>query len=249
MMGGLLMTELIVSNTPALEGALVEAHSIASVYANGNTRVTALESATCKVYPGARIALVGPSGSGKSTLLQLLGGLEAPTSGAISWPLLGDSKQLRPMHIGFIFQTPSLIPSLSVIENVELPLLLAETNPRQAREKALDTLSLIKLDHLAYKLPEELSGGQSQRVAVARAIACQPKLILADEPTGQLDFATADHLLNVLLSGLNQSNTALIIATHDMKVAQRLDTLWYMRQGKLEVNHHETDFALDKRSN
>jgi ABC-type lipoprotein export system ATPase subunit len=229
------MAELLISKTPSVEESLVEAQSIGCEYLNGNTRVIALESATCTVKPGARIALVGPSGSGKSTLLQLLGGLEAPTSGTLSWPLLGGYKQLRPMHIGFIFQTPSLLPALSVIENVELPLLLAETDPKQAREMAFDTLSLIKLDHLAYKLPEELSGGQSQRVAVARVVACRPRLILADEPTGQLDFATADHLLNVLFAALDHSHTALIIATHDMKVAQRLDTLWYMRQGKLEV--------------
>jgi ABC-type lipoprotein export system ATPase subunit len=224
MMGGLFMTEL-----------LVEAQSLACEYISGDTKVIALESATCLVKPGDRIALVGPSGSGKSTLLQLLGGLEAPTSGSLTWPLLGDQANLRPMNIGFIFQTQSLIPSLSVVENVELPLLLAEMIPKQARERALETLSLIKLEHLANKLPEELSGGQSQRVAVARVLACRPKLILADEPTGQLDFATADQLLNVLFSSLDHAHTALIIATHDMKIAQRLDTIWFMKQGKLEV--------------
>jgi putative ABC transport system ATP-binding protein/lipoprotein-releasing system ATP-binding protein len=197
--------------------------------------MVALESATCIVKPGDRIALVGPSGSGKSTLLQLLGGLETPTSGTLTWPLLGDLRNLRPMNIGFIFQTQSLIPSLSVVENVELPLLLAEMTPNHARFRALETLSLIKLEHLANKLPEELSGGQAQRVAVSRVMACRPKLILADEPTGQLDYFTAKHLLDVLLSALDHANTALILATHDMKIAQRLDTLWLMKQGKLEV--------------
>ncbi|MDB5054407.1 MAG: transporter ATP-binding protein [Bacilli bacterium] len=224
------------SSVPLAEGWLLEAQSIACEYFSGNTRVVAVDSATCKIKAGDRIALVGPSGSGKSTLLQLLGGLEAPTSGILTWPLLGDRTNLRPMNIGFIFQTQSLLPPLSVVENVELPLLLTDMNRKQAREMALEALSRIRLEHLANKLPEELSGGQSQRVAVARVIACRPKLILADEPTGQLDYATADHLFNVLLSTLDYSDTALIVATHDIKIAQRLDTQWFMKQGRLEVD-------------
>ena len=222
---------------------LVEVRQASRVYQQGNASVTALIAASCEVYPGARIALVGPSGSGKSTLLHLLGGLETPSTGTVTWPALGPRESLRPKQVACVFQTPSLIPSLSVVENVELPLLLAGTN-REARTSALATLERIDLLELADKLPEELSGGQAQRVGVARALAYQPKLILADEPTGQLDHPTAAHLLDVWLAALEDTNIALIIATHDLMVAERLDDIWHLRFGRLEASfEHEEVFA------
>jgi putative ABC transport system ATP-binding protein/lipoprotein-releasing system ATP-binding protein len=131
---------------------------------------------------------------------------------------------------------PSLLPPLTVVENVELPLLLLQMPAVKARESALLALQKISLESLAYKLPEELSGGQAQRVAVARALAHQPRVILADEPTGQLDHATASRMLDVLLASLEGTDTALVIATHDMEVAGRMDTIWHMNKGILEVN-------------
>jgi ABC-type lipoprotein export system ATPase subunit len=213
---------------------LVEAKDIGCTYHNGQTQVVALESATCLVKPGDRIALVGPSGSGKSTLLQLLGGLEEPTKGEISWPLLGDRHLLRPKHVGFIFQMPSLLAPLTVVENVEIPLLLMNVPAEKARGEAIEALRRMELEKLANQLPEELSGGQAQRVAVARAVVGKPQLILADEPTGQLDHATADHMLNVLLAALQDTNAALLVATHDGKVADSMNTLWHMSRGRLE---------------
>ena len=205
-------------------------------YRRSNTPVVALVSATCAIMPGDRIALVGPSGSGKSTLLHLLGGLDTPTSGILAWPALGARETLRPGKIGFVFQTQSLLAPMTVIENVEIPLLLGQVSAEKARATALDMLERIGLESLAEKLPEELSGGQAQRVAVARALACRPKLILADEPTGQLDHPTAQHLFDVLLAALEGTDTALLVATHDMTVAERMHTVWRMQHGTLEVH-------------
>jgi ABC-type lipoprotein export system ATPase subunit len=205
-------------------------------YRRGNTPVVALVSATCAIMPGDRIALVGPSGSGKSTLLHLLGGLDTPTSGILAWPALGARETLRPGKIGFVFQTQSLLASMTVVENVEIPLLLGQVSAEKARATALDMLERIELESLAEKLPEELSGGQAQRVAIARALTCGPKLILADEPTGQLDHPTAQHLFDVLLAALEGTDTALLVATHDMTVAERMHTVWRMQHGTLEVH-------------
>lgn len=213
----------------------VHMDAIGRTYSRGKTPVVAVASATCTVLPGDRIALIGPSGSGKSTLLHLLGGLDMPTSGSISWPALGARQTLRPMKVGFVFQMPSLLAALSVVENVEIPLLLGQTSPEKARVAALDALERIGLLFIADKLPEELSGGQAQRVAVARALASRPKLILADEPTGQLDHPTAQHLFDVLLAALEGTETALVIATHDQSVTKRMDTVWHIQHGVLEV--------------
>ncbi|WP_027417092.1 ABC transporter ATP-binding protein [Aneurinibacillus terranovensis] len=213
---------------------LVDATNIGCSYRNGQTDVVALESATCKIKPGDKIALVGPSGSGKSTLLQILGGLEIPTKGSITWPLLGERNVLRPVHISFIFQMPSLLAPLSVIENVEIPLLLNNVEANKARAEAMNALERLEMHRLANKLPEELSGGQAQRVAVARALAGKPKLILADEPTGQLDHPTANFMMDTLLSNINESGAAIVVATHDSEVAKRFDSKWHMHRGRLE---------------
>jgi ABC-type lipoprotein export system ATPase subunit len=204
------------------------------VYQRGSKPVIALASATCTIYSGDRIALLGRSGSGKSTLLHLLGGLDTLTDGTISWPALGPYEALRPTQIGFVFQTPSLLAPLTVIENVEVPLLLTQKKGENTRAQAWDLLKRMDLLSLADKLPEELSGGQTQRVAFARALVCKPKLILADEPTGQLDHPTAERLFDVLMVALEETNTALVVATHDPTVARRMRTIWKMHYGHLE---------------
>lgn len=218
----------------ATQDVLVDAHAVGRSYPRGGRLVPALTSATCQVHPGDRIALVGPSGSGKSTLLHLMGGLDTPTSGTIRWPTLGTRATLRPTRVAFVFQMPSLLAPLSVVENVEIPLLLGGEHPRRARRVALDVLERIGMGALAEKLPEELSGGQAQRVALARALAYRPALILADEPTGQLDHLTAMHLFGALDAALADTATALVVATHDLAVADRMRTIWRMRHGVLE---------------
>ncbi|MGH2412149.1 MAG: ABC transporter ATP-binding protein [Microcystaceae cyanobacterium] len=218
---------------------LVKAENVGRTYQQGKASVVALASASCQVAPGDRLALMGPSGSGKSTLLYLMGGLERPTSGTIAWPALGSRETLRPAKMAFVFQMPSLLAPLTVVENVELPLLLGQKEAYLARKAAIEGLERLGLSALANKLPEELSGGQAQRVAVARALASRPRLILADEPTGQLDRPTARILFDGLLATLEGTDTALVVATHDRTVAERLDSVWHMEHGILMANSND----------
>lgn len=222
------------SPLPSGEQALAVAHGLQRIYRRGNGEVVALREASCTILPGDRIALIGRSGSGKSTLLQLLGGLDTPSAGTMNWPLLGTRDRLRPSQVAFVFQTPSLLPALTAIENVELPLLLGDADLDSTRAAAQEALARLDLSALANKLPEELSGGQAQRVAVARALVAHPRLVLADEPTGQLDRPTAQHLLDSVLAALNGTGTALVVATHDRAVAERLDQVWHMEYGMLK---------------
>jgi len=177
--------------------------------------------------------VVGPSGSGKSTLLHLLAGLDEPTGGAIEWPALGGRTSLRPGPVAVVLQGPSLLPPLDVVENVAVPLLLAGIPEAAATAAAHRALGQLGLDDLAGKLPEELSGGQSQRVAVARVLAGRPRLILADEPTGQLDHATGAGVVEALLEAADRVSAALVLATHDPAVAERLPQRWEMVDGEL----------------
>ena len=165
--------------------AFVEGIDVARRFQQGDVMLDALQPASFTVHAGDRIAIVGPSGSGKSTLLQIIADLDTATSGQVRWPALGISGALRPRHIGIVFQSASLIPTLSAAENVEVPLRLlgSQSEPRQSAMKALDSVGLAAV---ADKLPDELSGGQAQRVGLARAIALRPRLVLADEPTGSL---------------------------------------------------------------
>ena len=203
------------------------------VFGSGSTEVVALAEATGEILEGDRIALTGPSGSGKSTLLQLIAGLDTPTSGSLTWPALGNRASLRPGPVGVVFQAQSLLPPLNVLENVALPLLLQGEAQTAADAAALDALRALDLDDLAAKLPEELSGGQAQRVAVARILASRPRLILADEPTGQLDHVTASTVIDVLLASADATGAALLVNTHDPAVARRFASHWEMADGHL----------------
>lgn len=218
-----------------MDDIYVSMENVGRTYSQGGIAYKALESVTCQVVPGDRIAVVGPSGSGKSTLLHLMGGIDDPTTGSITWPALGKKENLRPKNIGFVFQTVSLFTSLTAVENVELPLLLSHVNSIEAHEAAMKTLEQIGLKSLADKLPEELSGGQAQRIAVARALTARPKLILADEPTGQLDHPTARRLFTVMLESIKSTDIALVVATHDSAIAQLMKTTWHIEYGRLGV--------------
>jgi ABC-type lipoprotein export system ATPase subunit len=212
---------------------LVHAESVARTFGRGPAAVVAVHGATCQVWPGDQIALVGPSGSGKSTLLHLLAGLDQPTVGTVTWPALAARPaELRAGTIGLVFQGPSLLPDLDVIENVAFPLLLAGEPGASATARAAAMLGDLGLAELSGQLPEELSGGQAQRVAVARALVGQPRLVLADEPTGQLDHESAAVVVELLIRTASATGCGLVISTHDPVVAARLSRRWTMVDGR-----------------
>ena len=212
---------------------LVEADLASRSFTNG-THVRALVDASCQVIAGERIAIVGPSGSGKSTLLNLMAGLDRPSSGRIGWPALGPASALRPRQIAIVLQTISLIPSLTGLENVELPLLLAG-HEEEAESSARAAMAVFGIGDLADHLPEELSGGQAQRVALARAIVGSPRLVLADEPTGQLDRVSSAAVLARIVAWAERSRSALVMTTHDEAVAGRMQRIWRMDHGHLDA--------------
>jgi ABC-type lipoprotein export system ATPase subunit len=193
--------------------------------------ICAVQNINCTIAIGQHIAITGPSGSGKSSLLALIGGLDQASEGQMTWPKWG-SASLRPRHIGMAFQSPSLLPSLTVGENVEIPLLLlGETDNSSAR--ALEALRLLSLENLVDRLPAELSGGQMQRVAFARALVTKPALVLADEPIGQLDQTTGAFVMRQVLAAIRETEATLVVATHDLGLAAAFPTQWRMSFGEL----------------
>ncbi|MFH9673372.1 ABC transporter ATP-binding protein [Streptomyces sp. NPDC017405] len=208
--------------------ALVTCTDAALTFGRGPQAVVAVHGADLEIEAGGRLAVAGPSGSGKSSLLHLLAGLEQPTSGTVT-----RAASLGPYDIGLVFQGDSLIPALSVVENAALPLVLAGRPEDEARQAALAALALVGAADLADRLPEEISGGQAQRAAVARVLAQSPRLILADEPTGRLDHATGVRVLDALLTAAGHTGAALVVTTHDPAVAARLTTRRTMRDGRL----------------
>ena len=212
---------------------LVRCVGVGRTFGRGSSAVVAVDGVDCVVRRGEQVALMGPSGAGKSTLLHLLAGLDQPTVGTISWPAIGTHRALRPGPVGTVFQARSLLPPLDVVENVMLPLLLEGVDRDAARSRALGALGALDLDGLAAKLPEELSGGQAQRVAVARVLVGRPQLILADEPTGQLDHATGGDVIDALIATATSTGAGLVVNTHDPLVGERLALHWTMSDGRL----------------
>jgi putative ABC transport system ATP-binding protein/lipoprotein-releasing system ATP-binding protein len=203
------------------------------VYGKGTRAIVALRPTDCEILDRQQVAVVGPSGSGKSTLVHLLSGLQDPTAGVVEWPaLLGHV--LRPGPIGVVFQGPSLLPPLTVSENVALPLQLMGRPEAAATAAALELLALVGVDDLADRIPDELSGGQAQRVAIARALVTTPRLILADEPTSQLDHANSAIVIDSLLDSAGATGAAVVVTTHDPAIAERLDDIWSVVDGVVE---------------
>ena len=220
---------------------LIQASALQRRYRVGAHEVNALDGASFQVARGEFVAIVGPSGSGKSTLLALLGGLDRPSAGTIT---VGDLElgrardaelvKYRRERIGFIFQSFNLLPTRSAVENVEIPLVLNGLSPKKRRQRALELLKLVGLAERAGHRPNQLSGGEMQRVAVARALANQPLLILADEPTGNLDTKTGAAILALLRETVATRDVTLIIVTHDLSVASHADRIIHMRDGQVE---------------
>ena len=214
---------------------LVRAEGLSRVFGTGQAAVTAIADATFEVREGDCIALIGPSGSGKSSLLHLIAGLDRPSAGVIEWPAIGPREDLRPGPVALAFQGPSLLPPLTVAENVALPGLLAGRPGPVADAAAAKLIERLGLADVAAKLPEEISGGQAQRAGMARALANGPRLVLADEPTGQLDRRTAAELMDVLIDQVQSTGASLIVATHDEAVVERLALRWTMNDRRLET--------------
>ncbi len=217
-----------------MDSTIVTLNNISRQFKVSSGTLTALNNVSCNIRSDDRIAIMGPSGSGKSTLMAMMAGLDEPTAGKMAWPELQATQGLRPGYIGLAFQTASLIPSLTALENIEVPLLIMGEHD-DVRYRAQAVLALIGLAELAGRLPEQLSGGQAQRIAMARALVAKPRLLLADEPTGQLDQDTGKQLIQLLITWAEQNSAALVIATHDETVAQRMTTVWHMRYGRLET--------------
>lgn len=220
---------------------LIRAKDLARHYAIGQENVRALNGVSLEVAQGEFVALVGPSGSGKSTLLNLLGGLDRPTSGEIHVANLELGKasdrelvQYRRKRIGFIFQSFNLLVTRSAVENVETPLMLADVKPKERRQRALELLNSVGLGQRANHRPNQLSGGEMQRVAVARSLANRPLLILADEPTGNLDSQTGREILNLLREAVANEGVTLVLVTHDPQVASFADRIVHMLDGKIQ---------------
>jgi putative ABC transport system ATP-binding protein len=220
--------------------AILSFHNVSKDYdATDGQPVRALRTISLDVEPGELVALVGRSGCGKSTLLHLAGAMDFPISGEVlidgqQTTGLNDAQQtkIRREKVGFVFQSFQLIHTLTVLENVELPLLLAGKS--DSRRDALQRLSWVELDGLAERYPHQLSGGQMQRVAIARALAHSPRILLADEPTGNLDTTTGGLILQLLLRLTREQKTATIMATHSMEAAGISDTLVKLRDGQIE---------------
>jgi putative ABC transport system ATP-binding protein/lipoprotein-releasing system ATP-binding protein len=213
--------------------AIVRCEGAARTFGAGASATVALQPTDCELETGEQVALVGPSGSGKSTLIHLMAGLDLPTTGSVTWPAIGERGSLRPGPVAVVFQGPSLLPPLTLAENVALPLILDGAPEADARDRALAALTLLRLDELADQLPEEVSGGQAQRAAAARALAGRPRLLLADEPTGQLDRASGIEVVDALLTAADETGAALLLSTHDPDVAARLPARWEVHSGRL----------------
>jgi ABC-type lipoprotein export system ATPase subunit len=220
---------------PSREPILLRGTGVSRRFERADAGVAAVEDASFEIGADSRIALVGPSGSGKSTLLYLMAGLLDPSAGSLSWPALEEAGDRRVGSIAVVFQAPSLVPWLDAVENVMVPLLLQGLDQTAARRKAEAALAALSLAEIGDKLPEELSGGEAQRVAVARAMAQEAPLMLADEPTGQLDQATARQVMSALVRAADRNRAALVVATHDPAVAAALSVVWRMDHGCLEL--------------
>jgi putative ABC transport system ATP-binding protein len=231
-------------------GQVLAARGLRKLYGHGPSLVRAVDSVDLDVGVAEAVSVMGPSGCGKSTLLYLLGGLERATAGEV-W-LAGERvdrlsqtrwARLRRHAIGFVFQAFHLVDELTAVENAELPALLAGTPPRRARQRAAEMLDRVGLADRARHLPAELSGGQKQRVAVARALVNEPMVVLADEPTGNLDSAAATDVLR-LFGQLHSAGQTLVIVTHDSRVAATADRLLSMRDGVIvdetRLDHRST---------
>ncbi len=222
-----------------MSNLVLEAKNISKSFTDGKTTVEVIKNLSLQVKKGEFVSIVGSSGSGKSTLLHVLGGLDCPTEGQVflngkRFDNLGEAERgyLRNRHLGFVYQFHHLLPEFTALENVAMPLMLrAGTTYKQSREQAEYLLNRVGLSHRMTHKPGELSGGERQRVALARALVAKPELMLADEPTGNLDRKTAVKIFELLSELRDEFNMAMLIVTHDEQLAQTADSILHMQDG------------------
>ena len=217
---------------------ILQCQKLAMCYQQGDLNVNVLKGVDLLINEGERVAIMGASGSGKSTLLHLLGGLEKPTQGNIildgeDLNRISSSKlsKLRNRSLGFIYQFHHLLGEFSILENVAMPILISGQSVKEARKKALELLERVGLGHRVEHKPGELSGGERQRAAVARALINNPKCVLADEPTGNLDSKTAEQIYQLMLELNQELKISFLVVTHDLSLAQRMDRVLHMEDG------------------
>jgi len=230
----------IAATNVATTAKVVQVRSVSKIFKRDAFEVKALDDVSIDIATGEFMALMGPSGSGKTTLLNMIAAIDRPTKGELLVQgqdifRLSDSQtaRWRNEHIGYVFQTFNLIPVLTAFENVELPLLLTKLSPQQRREHVMTALKLVGLEDRVNHLPKQLSGGQEQRVAIARAIVSDPTLLLADEPTGNLDTVIGNEIAHSIVSYGRQNGALVIIATHNRTLAELCDRVLMLRDGRL----------------
>jgi len=224
---------------------VVDARDLTKVYQMGDIEVRALRGLSMRIEPGEVIAIMGPSGSGKSTLMNMLGCLDSPTSGEyyldgerVAGMIDDQLADIRNRKVGFVFQGFNLLPRSSALANVELPLRYSSTNGRNRRAMARSALEVVGLGDRMNHRPNELSGGQQQRVAIARAIVNEPSIVMADEPTGNLDTKSGDEIMELLLSLNHDQGTTLIIVTHDPEIAAHTGPVVNIRDGRVVTENN-----------
>lgn len=229
---------------------IISTRNLRKQFGTGDVAVEVLRGVDLAIESGEFVALMGPSGSGKSTLLSILGGIEPPTSGevildGVDIANLSDDERtlLRRRKIGFVFQAFNLIPTLTALENVSLPLELDGVDAKEAKRRAMESLERVELGHRADHIPSKMSGGEQQRVAVARALAIQPAILLADEPTGNLDSRQSARVTALLRSLAADQKQTIIMVTHDANVAKSAFRLLMFRDGNIERDLSQAEFA------
>ncbi|WP_018126814.1 ABC transporter ATP-binding protein [Balneola vulgaris] len=222
---------------------ILQVKNLFRTFKSGSKTLTVVNDSTFDIPEGITCAIVGPSGSGKTTLLGLTAGLDRPTSGDVFLngihlnPLSEDERaEVRNKHVGFVFQTFQLVPTLTALENVMVPLELRGEATKQVRERAIELLTEVGLGDRVHHYPNQLSGGEQQRVAVARAFINKPKILFADEPTGNLDTETGEHIENLIFNLNKQEGTTLILVTHDMELSAKCDRVIKIKNGCIEAD-------------
>jgi len=233
---------------------LIKLENVWKIYQLGQVEFPALRGISLEINPGSFVVIMGTSGSGKSTLLNVIGALDTPTKGRVFWKgqdishfSQDELAQIRAQGIGFVFQQFNLLPNFNAIENVMLPMVFQGVDEAQRKEQASTLLTSLDLAGKFFHRPTELSGGEQQRIAIARALANNPEVILADEPTGNLDSTTGKMILEILIDFHQKENKTIIVVTHDPSIAQRAEELVNIKDGQITVNHQTAAESLWER--